>query len=318
MNRDEFVRRYEATWTQVEDVLDRLDEGRRIEHELSELPALYRRCCHHLALARQRHYDAEIEGRLHRIALRGYHCLYRRRSGGIGKVLQFLGADFPRLVRRYAGTFWLATLLLYGPGLAMGWLVLEQPDAIYSLIDAEQVAQMEEMHGDPPQDERGVSTDFGMFGFYINHNVGIALRTFAAGILLGIGTIFILTFNGLYLGAVFAHLANEGIADNLFTFVITHGAFELTAIVLAGVGGLRLGASVLAPGRMRRLDALRAHAPEALQIALGAGFFLLLAAFLEAFWSSASWVTPGTKIAVGTAAWIGVFLYLWLGGRRGP
>lgn len=317
MNRDDFVRRNEGTWTQVEDLLDRLDEGHRIEHELAELPALYRRCCHHLALARQRHYDAQVEGRLHKIALRGYHRLYRRRSGGLRTALRFLGAGFPRLVRRYSGTFWLATLLFYGPGLAMGFVVLEQPDVVYSLLEVQQVDQFEEMYSDPPQDARGASLDFEMFGFYIFNNIGIALRTFAAGILLGIGTIFILVFNGLYLGAVFAHLTNEGISDNLLTFVITHGAFELTAIVLAGMGGLRMGAAVLSPGRLRRLDSLRAAAPDALQIALGSAFLLLLAAFLEAFWSGSSWVTPGTKIAVGSLAWIGVFAYLGLGGRRG-
>ncbi|MDA8016791.1 MAG: stage II sporulation protein M [Thermoanaerobaculia bacterium] len=317
MNRDDFVRHNQPTWDQVEDLLDRLDEGRRVEHELAEFPALYRRCCHHLALARQRDYDAEVEGRLHQIALRGYRHLYRRRSGGLRKVLRFLGADFPRLVRRHARTFWLATVLFYGPALAMGWMVLEQPDAVYSLLELEQVAQFEEMYRDPPQDERDASIDFGMFGFYIYNNVGIALRTFAAGILLAIGTIVILTFNGLYLGAVFAHLTNEGIADHLLTFVITHGAFELTAIVLAGVGGLRLGAAVVSPGRRRRVDALRSAAPEALSIALGSAFLLLLAAFLEAFWSSASWASPDTKVAVGSAAWIAVYAYLGLGGRRG-
>lgn len=318
MNRDEFVRRNEAVWVQVEDLLDRLDEGRRIEHELAELPALYRRCCHHLALARQRHYDAEVEGRLHRIALRGYDRLYRRRSGGLRVLSRFLGADFPRLVRRYAGTFWLATILFYGPGVAMGWLVLEEPDTVYSLMDPDQVEQFEDMYREAPESDRGADLDFEMFGFYILNNVSIALRTFASGVLLGIGTIFILTFNGIYLGAVFAHLANEGIAGNLLTFVITHGAFELTAIVLAGVGGLRMGAAIVSPGRMRRVDSLRAAAPDALSIALGAAFFLLLAAFLEAFWSGASWASPQTKIMIGTLAWCSVAAYLSLGGRRGP
>ncbi len=316
MNRDEFVNRHEPVWRQVEDLLDRLEHRRRYEHELAELPALYRRCCHHLALARKRHYDYALETRLNRIALRGYHQLYRQRRIAPGGVLRFLAADFPRLVRAHAGFFWLATVLFYGPGIAMAILVLEQPDSVYALLDAEQVESFEDMYRVRPSEERGAASDFAAFGFYVLNNVGIAFRTFAGGLAAGLGTLFFLIFNGLYLGAVFAHLVHVGAAGNLLSFVIGHGAFELTALVISGVAGLRLGAAVVAPGRLSRGEALRRAGPICVQLILGVAAMLIAAAFIEAFWSSTVRIPAAGKQLIGGLMWIMVACYLALGGRR--
>ena len=43
-----------------------------------------------------------------------------------------------------------------------------------------------------------------MFGYYIRNNTGIGFQTFAGGLLLGLGTLFFLVFNGFYIGAVFS------------------------------------------------------------------------------------------------------------------
>ncbi len=315
MNRDEFVRRHEPMWRRVEDLLDRLEARRRFEHELAELPALYRRCCHHLALARKRHYDYALETRLNRIALRGYHQLYRQRNFAPGGALRFLAVDFPRQLRAHAGLFWLATALFYGPGIAMAILVLEQPDSVYALLDAEQIKGFEQMYRAAPAEERGAASDFAAFGFYVLNNVGIAFRTFAGGLAAGLGTLFFLIFNGLYLGAVFAHLVHVGAAENLLSFVIGHGAFELTALVISGVAGLRLGAAVIAPGRLSRGEALRQAGPICVQLILGVAAMLIAAAFIEAFWSSTAWIPATGKQLAGALLWILVIAYLTFAGR---
>lgn len=315
MTREEFVRRHESTWNQVEELLDLLESKHHGEHELASLPELYRRACHHLALVRQRCYGAGLEARLHRIALRGYHQLYKERRLSGAALLKFLAVGFPRLVRKYAGLFWLATVLFYGPGLAMGILVLSEPEMIYTLLDQGAVQEIEEMYRVRPTEERGTQADFLMFGFYIRHNISIAFRTFASGLIAGVGTLFFIFLNGLFLGAVLAHQVNVGSALNLVSFVVTHGAFELTALVISGVAGLRLGGAILAPGRYTRVEALRRAAPECAQLVLGVTAMLVVAAFLEAFWSSTAWVPPAGKLLTGALAWTLVALYLWRAGR---
>lgn len=314
MNRDEFVRQNEPAWNTIEELIERLDSRQKYSHDLAELPELYRRCCHHLALSRQRRYDHAVEARLNRIAVRGYRHLYRQRGGSLDAVWHFLAVGFPRLVRAHAAYFWLATVLFYGPGLAMGLMVLAEPDTVYALLDAEQVRQFEAMYQAAPDSPRGAAADWTAFGYYVLNNVSIAFRTFASGLVAGLGTLFFLTMNGLYLGAVFGHLVHAGSATNLLSFVITHGAFELTALVISGVAGLRLGAAVVLPGRYTRLAALRRAAPVCARLIAGVAVMLVVAALLEAFWSATTHAPP-VKIAVGSLAWCAVAGGLLLGGR---
>jgi uncharacterized membrane protein SpoIIM required for sporulation len=106
-----------------------------------------------------------------------------------------------------------------------------------------------------------------------------------------------------------------GYGENFYPFVIGHGAFELTAIVLSGAAGLRLGFALLAPGRLSRGQALLTAGRESVRILYGAAGMLVIAAFLEAFWSSAALVPPPVKYGVGAFFGAVVLLYLWLGGR---
>ncbi|MEX2287362.1 MAG: stage II sporulation protein M [Planctomycetaceae bacterium] len=153
-----------------------------------------------------------------------------------------------------------------------------------------------------------------MAGFYISHNVGIALDCFARGILLGIGTIYTLLFNGIVLGAVGGYMISQGHSERFLSFVISHGAFELTAIAVAGAAGLMLGNALLHPGSHGRLESLRVRALDAVQVAAGAAAMLVVAALIEAFWSPAG-IPAVAKYIVGTGLWVAVFLYLAFSGR---
>ena len=95
-----------------------------------------------------------------------------------------------------------------------------------------------------------------MFGFYIRNNIGIAFQCFAGGIFAGLGSLFFLAFNGVAAGSPAGYLTARGHGETFYSFVVTHGAFELTAIVLAGAAGLRLGHALLVPGRHTRRAAL--------------------------------------------------------------
>ncbi|MCH8141552.1 MAG: hypothetical protein IH908_08145 [Proteobacteria bacterium] len=58
------------------------------------------------------------------------------------------------------------------------------------------------------------------------------------------------------------------------------------------------------------------RARSAVEILMGAGFMLLIAAFIEAFWSSSSFVVAWVKYVVGITLWMVVLGYLIFSGRR--
>jgi uncharacterized membrane protein SpoIIM required for sporulation len=319
-----FEQRHAAGWHAFAAALDRLERRKSASTAaaplpVAEFPAAYRQLCQHLAIARARRYSGPLLDRLNQLALRAYQQLYHapRRRGRA--ALHFLTVDFPRRVRADARLFWLCAALFYLPLLGMGWAVHQAPELIYSLLSPEMVAELEANYA-PGQGavDRDAADDLAMFGYYIHNNIGIGFRTFAGGLLFGVGAAFVLVLNGLLIGAIAGYLTARGYLETFYTFVAGHGAFELTGIVLAGVAGLKLGWAVAAPGRLSRMEALRRAAAEGVRLIVGVVALLTLAAFIEAFWSSNRAIPAEIKYAVGAAGWLLVILYLTRAGRRAP
>src|SRR5262249_56645652 len=95
-------------------------------------------------------------------------------------------------------------------------------------------------------------------------------RCFAAGLFAGLGGLFFLAYNGVFSGALAGYLASRGLSPTFFSFIVTHAAFELTAIVLSGAAGLRIGHALLAPGRYSRLHSLVLARRETVNLPYGA------------------------------------------------
>ena len=320
MKQSLFESRHQHQWQTFAEQLTQLEQGKAKATDVADFPHQYRRLCQHLALAQQRGYSSYLVDTLQQLALRGHQQLYRHRSQLTANILAFLLADFPRLVREQWRFVLIAGLLFFGSLVGIALLVYLFPDLVYSIISPQQVAEMQSMYNPDASRlgraaERASSEDWMMFGYYVMHNIGIAFQTFAAGLLFGLGSVFFLIFNGLVIGAVSGHLTDIGYGQTFWSFVIGHGAFELTAITLAGAAGLQLGWSLVAPGRLARSEALRLAARKSVRMLCGVMVFLLIAAFIEAYWSSTTRIEPWIKYAVGVALWLLVAAYLTLAGR---
>lgn len=319
MKQRPFEQAHAASWQAFEQDLVKLEKRAKLGAPRAEqFPAHYRAICQQLALARARHYSPDLAARLNALALRGHQQLYRSGKPFLNELLEFLYGGFPRAVRRDGALFLSAALLFFGSFIAMALACYAQSELIYSLMSPEQVRQIEHMY-EPARHvlgrEREADSDVYMFGHYLMHNTGIGFQTFAGGLLAGLGTLFYLLHNGLMLGAVSGHLTRLGLGDTFWPFVCGHGAFELTAIVLAGQAGLKLGLAVLAPGRRTRSAALRRAAGDAVPLIGGCGLFFALAAVIEAFWSASMAVPPMMKYTVAAGLWSFVVGYLSLAGR---
>lgn len=321
MRQQRFEALHQEEWNRFDAQLIRLEKPRRRNAgptPLAEFPDAYRRLCQQLSLARERQYSAHLVNRLNQLALRAHQQLYRAPVNRWQLMLRFLTGGFPRLVRTEWRLMWLSCACFALPLLAMGVGVYRAPEWVYTLLNAQQVLELETMYGADGHPGRGAESDLMMFGFYIFNNISIGFRTFAAGLFFGVGSVLILLFNGVYIGAVVGYLSGQGFGSQLWPFLIAHGAFELTGIVVAGAAGLRLGWAVVSPGPYRRLEALRRAARSAVQLIYGMTALLLVAAFVEAFWSSSDQLPADIRYGVGVVCWLGVLAYLGFGGRRAP
>lgn len=319
MTQQLFENTHETLWRQLEVFLANPRNKDLPDDARASLPEHYRHVCHHLAIAKHRRYSPFLVDRLNAIVVGCHNLLYAGNARFRYQWLRFLVRDFPDACYQNRAYIRWATFLFCFPLFAMGLLCYFDAEMIYSVMPWDQVRNMESMY-DPGNSvlgrERESSSDLMMFGFYIYNNIGIAFREFAGGILLGLFTILILIYNGVAIGAVAGHLTQLGYLETFYPFVIGHGAFELTGIVLSAAAGMRIGVSLISPGNLSRWASLRQASKSAVQVLLGAAVMLLIAAFIEAFWSSKAGLPIPVKLTVGVFCWVLVLGYLTLAGRR--
>jgi uncharacterized membrane protein SpoIIM required for sporulation len=317
----EFERRYAPAWDRLEQVLARLEQPKRGaagDGALARLPVLYREVCHHLALARDREYPSFLVLRLNDLVQRAHQAIYQPKTRIWSQIGNFIAAEFPSLVRANALLFAISAAAFLLPVLVLGVFIYFQPELVYAVFEPQQVAQFEQMYnpvGKAIGRARGADSDILMFGYYIRNNIGISFQVFAGGILFGVGSLAYLIINGAFIGATSGYLTQIGYGETFWSFVCGHGAFELTAIVISGMAGLKIGFAILAPGQLTRRQALVEAAKVAVKIVYGVAGMLLIAAFIEAFWSSLRWPAPALKYTVAAILWGAVLYYFVLQGR---
>ncbi|MDX1515474.1 MAG: stage II sporulation protein M, partial [Woeseiaceae bacterium] len=121
---------------------------------------------------------------------------------------------------------------------------------------------------------------------------------------------------GLFFGAVASHLTSAGYIETFWGFVAGHSSFELTAIMIFGGIGLAIGYNAIAPGRKARWHAVRDQAISGMPLIYGGTMMLVIAAFVEAYWSSTTWPPAPVKYGVGILFWVVHGLYFALFGRH--
>jgi uncharacterized membrane protein SpoIIM required for sporulation len=153
--------------------------------------------------------------------------------------------------------------------------------------------------------------------FIMTNNIQVAFLAFAGGVLLGLGSAYVLAMNGLLLGAVAGMCQQYGLSLPLWSFVAPHGAIELSVIVISGGAGLTLGWALLNPGLRGRAEALSQAASQATRILVGCVPLLVIAGAIEGFVSPSALI-PELKLAIGAVTGVALHTFLLVSGTRLP
>ena len=257
--------------------------GRRVDPQRAvDFARRYRAACSDLALAGALKFPPATREHLEQLVADAHTQLYRIESFSLLGWLRSRVVDVPRRVVTDP-CFWIALALFWSVFLGALAAAATRPGFAAQVAGEATLDTMEAMYAKKPGSGRSDEGRATMAGFYVFNNAGIGLQCFAGGILGGVGSLVVLGFNGLFLGAIFGHMLMSPQSANFTEFVIAHGPFELTAIVLSGAAGLRLGWAILDTRGRSRMAALRHSAAEALEIAGLATVLFFLAAFIEGF-----------------------------------
>jgi len=317
MTEQSFVKRREYVWKEF----SKLIVGSR--HELKKgsvsFVIKYREITQDLNTAKACGFDPSVIERLNTLVNEGNQILYARGRWSLKTLLRFILKTFPQKVRSQWRGILAVTLLFYSIQIFFIFLCIRFPDIAEDFIPAHQLIQIEEMYN--PENTnflkpRDVSNDADMFGFYIYNNISIAFRSFAGGIIAGIGSLLILCFNAGFLGIIEGHLINAGFAKTLFPFIIAHSAFEITAIIFSAYAGMLLGYSFFITNGLTHGASIKKAGRNALPIIAGSAIMLIFAAAIEAFWSSRHQFPFSLRITIGVCVWVLLLMYFLFAGSR--
>ncbi len=321
MQGKEFEEKNHARWTEYEEALAKLEKQGQQAQDVSRIPTMFREVCTDLALARHRMYGVLMNERLNGLVIRGHKQIHRRAGGTWDKLFRFVLIDFPVAVRAEWRLLIVCTLAFILPlvGVALAGFYWPDFSWIEAVLGADMMGDLDMMYGRPDDQISNLRDAYGsnfmMFCHYIWNNIGIDFRIYAGGIIACLGTLFFLIYNGVFFGAVVAYIHVACSTEAFYTFVAGHSSFELIAMVIAGMAGMRIGLGLLNPGRKTLRRSLMDAGKRSLPLIFGAAIMTFIAAAIEGFWSAQA-MPPMAKYSVGIALWLVCIFYLGLAGKH--
>jgi uncharacterized membrane protein SpoIIM required for sporulation len=306
----------EPHWRRLDQLVERTSSSgykSLSRHELQELGLLYRQIASDLAALRDDRGSAHYAQYLNQLLARAHHTIYAAERQSPRAIFTFWLVTFPETFRRNLAPIAVALALFTGAAIVGAILTVRDPDFKTSVLGPQMVETIDrrEMWTHSIVAIKPVASSAIM-----TNNLSVALMTFAMGITAGIGTVYMLIFNGLLIGVIGTACATAGISLQLWSFVAPHGVLELPAIMIAGGAGLKLAQGLLFPGLLPRRESVGRAGTEAVKLTLGCVPILIVAGVIEGFVSPTD-LSVAMKFTMASATFVLFVAYLWSGRRPG-
>jgi uncharacterized membrane protein SpoIIM required for sporulation len=313
MDIDRFIARNQPVWDRLGELTGRARRGLRNldPPELDELVALYQRTSAHLSHARTAYREPGLTMRLTTLVSNAGGVIYRGRARPGAAIRDFFVWRFPAAVYQSGRFVAASAALLLVPAFLVGAWLNSSDDALdVALPEEARDAYLNEDFEDYYSSDSAAN-----FATEVTvNNIQVAFFAFAGGILLCIPTVFIMVFNGANVGMAGGAFASVGELEKFFGLILPHGLLELTAVIIAGGAGLRLGWSIIAPGDRPRGEAVGAEARRAVLIALGLMVAFVVAGFIEGFITGRG-VPTALRVGIGVVAEVAFLAWIVIQGR---
>jgi len=287
MNYDRFIQEREADWKELSNILGKIRAGgikKLSRDELSRLGKLYRTATSHLAAARTYFPSSDASRYLNHLVAQAHASIYRSQALNLKDIIHLFSREIPAVFQRRIGYIALAFALFAGASAVGFFGCYIEEDLPRIIVGDKYIDKTEEniASGDPVAIYK---TGFRPLASSIimTNNLGVTFYAFSLGILMGVGTVLILLFNGLMFGSIAFVFHQYSYSIEFLSTVMIHGTIELSCIFIAGGAGLLLGDALINPGDHFRRDALVRSGKEAVRLILGIAPWLVLAGLIEGF-----------------------------------
>jgi uncharacterized membrane protein SpoIIM required for sporulation len=280
--------------------------------ELQELGLLYRQTATDLATVREDPTSRGLSVYLNQLLGRAHNLMYMGRRGGPGRIAGFYAREFPRVFREtFPYTFLAFALFLAGTVAGVLATLADPAFSRFFLGPAmSDTIERREMWTHSVVAIKPLASSAIM-----TNNLSVSMAAFALGITAGMGTVYMMFFNGLLMGVITAACWQAGMAKQILTFVAAHGSLELPAVFIAGGAGFLLAHGLLFPGQVSRRASLAEAGGKAVRLFLGTIPLLVIAGIVEGFISPTG-LPAALKCAVGASLFTLLVAYVTLAGKE--
>lgn len=294
MKEAAFVKQNLAQWQGYEKLLD--NQKTTAPDTLAEI---FIRITDDLSFSRTQYPKSDTTKYLNNLASKIHLEIYKNKKEDKRRFITFWKYELPLLFRS-AHKHLLYAFAIFSIAALIGVVSVANDDNFIRVILGDTYVNMtlENIEKGNPLAVYGKTEQTDMFFAITFNNVRVSFIAFAAGIILSIGTGYILFSNGLMVGAFFTFLAQKGLLIDSLLIVMLHGTLELSAIVIAGAAGFVMGNSILFPGTYRRVDSFKYGAKKGLKIVMGLMPIFILAGFIESFITRYTFMPWFIKLAV--------------------
>ncbi|MFC0211265.1 stage II sporulation protein M [Paenibacillus chartarius] len=311
MDMARFIKTNKPIWTELEELLSRFAKRRSSLQaaDIDRLAALYRAASAHLSAIRSARNPGETAVYLNHLVSRAHHLMYQENNKSSMQLREFFGRIFPDMLRRRQLFVGLAMLLMLIGGVSGFLAVLANPLNAHIVLPGDIAAAVDPSKTDLPRDNWNsplVSTAI------MTNNIRVAMLAFISGATLGIGTVYLMIYNGLLVGALAAVFWHSGRSYVFWAYILPHGIIELTAIFIAGGAGLYMGYRFFVPGPYPRKAQFLRSAKESVMLLIGTIPLFVIAGVIEGY-ITPSTLPLGAKYAFAGATLVLVVLYFYYG-----
>ncbi|HEY7423665.1 MAG TPA: stage II sporulation protein M [Gemmataceae bacterium] len=306
-----FLHQRRPDWKRLEDILQRI-EGSGLssldDEQAVEFGRLYRRAASDLNQAQTFVSGEATERYLNDLVARAYLAIYGKTRIDLWGLVCYLFWGYPAVFRRYLPHFLLATFL-FAAGTVFGYLAswYDKEVARAYLLPPGTIQPTQE-----GEDGAEYNTDqvTAFSGFLFAHNVSVSLVAFALGITFGIGTAWVMFYNGVSTGVLAAVFVEAHQLTAFATGILPHGVLEIPACLIGGAAGFVLAQGFLRARPWPRREELARMGKQSVLMLFGCVPLLAVAACLEAGVARAPdfFLGKGLKLAIA-----GIFALLFLG-----
>ncbi len=303
----------QGDWRALNAALDRADKnglgGFSVE-DILNLPLLYRSAMSSLSMAQSISLDRNMVTYLQALCARAYVTVYGPQTRVKDILSGFFARDWPQGVRKLRAEI-AVSLTIFVVGIVAGWMICAHDSSWYTnFVGGMSEGRTPSASAEVLRKTLGHSDKDAMLSpfavFLMTHNTGVAISSFAFGIVFGLPTFALMLYEGLQMGAMLWLFASKGLGVDFAAWLSIHGTTEMSAFIIASACGFHIARRLMFPGDLSRRAALAEAGRLTGTVMIGVALMLTVAGCLEGIGRQTitdSWF----RFAIG-----GAMLTLWL------